>query len=244
MTLPLLAPLSHLVAELTVPPRPSAFGLRTAGSPAVHEVGVHGAPRWKLRQPLSPDDAWELETLPTGKLLSAKRTVPEELEWAYLTWAEGTRAESGAAVLWALPPGRYLLVRSGRALRAEPQVLLGNERVAAPANARVLIDERPFYGLALGHHPAAAPGTASPLLGVAVLNYVGSWTMSGVLFFDCVPRQGDAVAEPSGDLVLVVPAQGDLVIDALAEFSAKHSAQSMDDWARGGALRFAEALCH
>jgi len=53
-----------------------------------------------------------LTFLPDGRLLPAHRSVPEHLEWAYLTWAEGSRAESGVSVLQSLPPGDYLLVRS------------------------------------------------------------------------------------------------------------------------------------
>jgi len=210
--------ISSALAELSIPERPHDFGIRSSGTgiESIHEVGVYGSPRWRLR--LALDDSWEVETLPSGRLLSARRPMPEDLEWTYLTWAEGSRAESGASVLYALPPGRYLLVRSRIEPRRTPTVMLGNEIVSnPPANMRGLLDKRPFYAMVLGPESANPPVTMHPLVGIVGLNYNGSSRMNGALFFDCVASEGHKTREergaaPLGDLVLVIPVAGELVI--------------------------------
>lgn len=137
---------NHSLAELVIPARASAFGVRTSGGgadPLVHEVGVEGSPRWRLS--MSLDDEWELDTLTHGRLLSGDAPGPE-----YLKWAEGTRAENGFGVLAALPTGRYFVARSELSPQREARVLLGNERLPTPANVLTLLDRSPFYSLAIG----------------------------------------------------------------------------------------------
>ncbi len=238
-------PVGFGVAELSVPEGPNDFGLRSSGAlgPA-HDFGVYGAPRWRIRQQMSPDDAWEIETLPDGRLLPARPAVPEQLEWAYLTWAEGSRAESGVSVLQSLPPGDYLLVRSSIEPRRRASVLLGNERVPnPPANMLTLFDEEPFYGMVLGPEADNPPQTTHPLVGLVALNYIGSSRVHAALFFDCLARESRPAPPPSGDLVLVVPVTGELVIDAMAAYSTKEDVmRNEDEWRRRLAPRLAGAL--
>jgi len=244
-------PVGFGVAELSIPDGPNDFGLRSSGKLGpTHDFGVYGAPRWRIRQQMSPDDAWEIETLPDGRLLPAHRSVPEHLEWAYLTWAEGSRAESGVSVLQSLPPGDYLLVRSSLESRRPASVLLGNERVPnPPANMLLLLDEEPFYGMVLGPESDNPPQTSHPLVGLVALNYIGSSRLHAALFFDCLAREArhESGASPppasSGDLVLVVPVTGELVIDAMAAYSTKEDVmRDKDDWRRRLASRLAGAL--
>jgi hypothetical protein len=237
-------PLSDHLAQLSIV-QPGGggsarFGVRTSGWPPVHEVGVSGAPRWRLSPAASPDDGWSLETLGSGTLLARDAPVPESLEWRYLTWAEGTRAEAGAALLGALPPGRYLLARATVEPRREAAILLGNEWVPSPENARVLLDRRPHYAALLGPSASAPPPTDQPLLGLVVLNYVGDSVVDAGLFFaGAEPRPGPA---PAGDLVLVVPVEGELLIDALAGFSSESEERARARWKAQGARGLAVAL--
>ena len=233
-------PLSHELAELTVADSEGELALRSNGFPLVHELGLEGRPRWRLRTAESTDDAWQIEVAPTGALLERRRAAPEDLEWRYMSWAEGSRAEGDAGLLGALPDGRYLLVRSSAEARRTPSVLLGNEWVPSPPNARTLLDAAPHYAAVFGAQPDAPPDLAQPLLSVAVLNYVGDSVMDALLFFPCTePRSSPA---PAGDAVLVVPTQGQLVLDAVERFSAQDSVRSRARWRDGGARRFAEAL--
>jgi hypothetical protein len=233
-------PLSHELAELSITDSGGELRLRSSGFPTVHELGVEGRPRWRLRTAPSTDDAWQIDVEPTGALLSRQRSAPEDLEWRYMSWAEGSLAEADAALLGALPDGRYLLVRSGVAPRRAASVLLGNEWVPSPPNARALLDAQPHYAAVFGARSDAPPDLAQPLFAVAVLNYVGDSVMDALLFFPCAePRAGAAA---TGDSVLVVPLQGQLVVDAVQRFSEADSARSRARWRDGGARRFAEAL--
>ena len=219
------------LAALSVLDGPGCFGVRTHGWPVVHDVGG----RWRLRQPMSPDDGWEVETLPGGAPPLAP--APEGLEWAYLTWAEHSRAESGAEILAALPPGRYLLARSDREPQPADRVLLGNEWVPSRPNQRVLYDEPPFYGLVIGPDPDRPPATTAPLVGLVALNYTGGSAVHATLYFT-----GDPTEAATGDLVLVIPVTGELVVDAMAEFSAERSEQDRQAWRDTGAHALARLL--
>ncbi|WP_394834782.1 hypothetical protein LVJ94_50630 [Pendulispora rubella] len=235
-----LRAISPVLAELSIPPGPTAFGVHTSGIAPVHDVGSHGAPHWRFQQPMSPDDGWTMETLPGGRLLSAG-TLPESLEWAYLQWAEGSRAESGAGVLQALPPGEYLLARSNLAPRRAPQVLLGNERVPSPANTLVLHDGQPFFAMLIGPDAAAPPRTTHPLIGLVALNYVGESHWTGALFFDTLAPEEPPTRD--GDLVLVIPRTGELVLDAMASFSTEaRRTRDLATWRDTGAYQLAKVL--
>jgi len=158
---------------------------------------------------------------------------------------EGSRAEAGSAVLYALPPGRYLLVRSSIEPRWKDSVLLGNEYMPnPPPNIPFLLDQRPFYGMVLGPETASPPVTTHPLVGLIALNYNGSSSRQGALFFDCLARDGNVTrAKASGDLVLVIPKTGELVIDALAAYSTEErTTRDKNVWRDRGADQLAKAL--
>jgi hypothetical protein len=192
---------------------------------------------------MSPTDgSWEVETLPAGELLSEHREVPEEFEWAYLRWAEGSRAESGAAVIHALPPGDYYLVRSEVEPVRAHRVLIGNEWVLSPANTRVLLDEKPLYAMLIGPEPYRPPVTTHPLIAMMALNYTGySGSQHGALFFDAVAR-AEEPPDPSGELVYVIPAAGEFVVDVVGQFSAENSVINKAAWRDTGAHQLAKAF--
>jgi hypothetical protein len=226
---------------------PGVVGVRTfeVSLRTTHELGSYGSPRWRLTSAdVAPDEGWELQTLPDGSLVAADDPVPEEFEWAYLRWAEGTRAESGIAVLLALPPGRYLLVQSALKPRRTDRVLLGNGYEDSPPNAAQLLHGQQFYAVIVGAHPDRPPATNRPLVGFVVVNYTGQSRPSGALFFDCVDSSSydSTPDEAADDLMLVVPVTGELVVDAMARFSAAASAQDLERWRQTGARQLADAL--
>jgi hypothetical protein len=236
-------PHSHSLAELVIPPtRTSGFGVRTTGKdPERHDIGADGAPRWRLS--LSYDD-WELETLPPGRSAD-EPLVPEELEWQYLEWAEGSRAENGFSTLPTLPTGRYYVVRSDLNPRREKQVLLGNGRLPTPDNMLTLLDRTGSCALAIGARPGEPPALAQPLLGLAVVNYTIAANDNGILFFAVPdPDSPQRAPEPAavGDLVLVVPVTGELVLDTRARWDPNRPTESQLAWTRTGALEFARLL--
>jgi hypothetical protein len=232
-------PVTYRIAELAVPPGSHDFGVRSADWPPRHELGRPGSPRWRLTPDIDPDEGWEFETLPAGYLVPDDVPVPDDFEWAYLRWAEGTRAEEGIQVLAALPPGQYLLVRSSLEPVRTERVLLGHESVPSPANTAVVLDARPHYAMVLGAHSDRPPATDRPLIGFVALDYVAAAHLTGVLFLDGLDRPG--VEGASGDLVLVVPVTGELVIDAMANYRADDPA-SLIAWRDAGAQQLAAAL--
>ncbi len=140
-----------------------------------------------------------LETVEVDGAESGERwMLPAEVEWSYLEWAEGSRAEAGGA---------------------------------APPNAAELVDQPPFYAAAIGARAGALPSGKTPLVGLAVLGYVGDSVVDAVLFFELARS---ATASPpvkaQADAVVVVPAIGDLVIDVLESISAESSRDAKDRW--------------
>jgi len=234
------SPINYRLAELTIAASSSEFGARSVTWPPEHAVGRYGAPRWLLTPRLAPDDEWTLDTLPAGDLIAADHPVPNDIEWEYLRWADGSRAESGIQTLLSLPAGRYLLVRSSLQPRRTELVLLGNGYESSPPNTVVLRERRPYYAMVIGPHPDRPPATDRPLIGFIALNYVGDSVMHGALFFDCLDSEGKESA--GGELVLVIPVTGELVMDALARFSAEDSARDLKRWSETGARELAAAL--
>jgi hypothetical protein len=233
--------LSIRLAELTVSNAGASFGVRASGMPVRYDVGVPGAPRWRIRTDWSPDTGWEIDTIARGEAPGRPDPVPEDAEWAYLLWAEGTRAERGCAALCALPTGRYLLVRSSIEPRPADWVDHGgNDGTRGRPNTLRLLDRRPYFATVIGAADTDPPVLDQPLVGLVVLNYTGNPDAHGANFFAGPAPRADAGGE--GDLVLVVPVTGELVVDAAERFSAADSARARRMWRDAGARSFADAL--
>lgn len=235
------------VAELTVPAGPAGFVLQPSPGPARefgHEVRVAGRARWRIVVGYGPCDAWRIDPVPARRAADSDPACdgPDlDVERAYRAWAAGTRAETGQGVLPALPPGRYLLVRSSLQPQWTRTVLLGNEHVPRPPHIAVLLDGPNHFALAVGPRAEHPPDFDSPLVGVVSLQYAASSTTVGVLLFAGVAAAPDPALAPDGDLVLVVPVTGPLVgvLEAGAE---PPSAAAAAAWARTGADRLVAAL--
>jgi hypothetical protein len=205
-------PLSPRIASLVVEASAGALGLTLDRRLQDHRLGLREAPAYRVAQPFSPDDGWVIAPQPNGRLLDENGGTPTALT-GYAAWAAGSCALHGNSLIDQLPNGRYLVVRSPRRPIAAERVLLGNEFVEAPPNVQVLQDQPPVYACVIGAQSDSPPDLSQPLLGLAILNYVGESWMHGVVFFQ-LSASGD-VGGDGRDIVLVIPADGELVIDNL-----------------------------
>jgi hypothetical protein len=178
--------LSARLARLIIAEPAGRLGLVVDRRQQRYSVGILDAPRYRLTQPFSPDDGWRIELAPNGALVDA--------------------------LLDMLPAGSYFVVRSPRRPIDAPKILLGNEWVEPQANLRVLHDDSPVYALVVGAERDAPPALNQPLLGIPILNYVGESWMHGVWFLQLA---ASVTPDPGGDLVLIIPTTGELVLDNL-----------------------------
>lgn len=214
-----LDPLEPAVTRLIVRGARPGLGLHIDdGWLQAHTLGFPDAPRWRLDQPLSPDEGWKVTALPEGRLLDPDPGGP---------W-------SAAPLLPLLPDGEYLLVDA--AVRpTQGGFQLGNERVAPDESRRVLIDVPELFAGVVGASPGAGPDTSGPLLGLAVLNYDGCSSMPGLLFFPVHAPGGRGTG-----LRLVVPTAGALVFDNLRGCGGDPAGVAR--WAAGAGLAAARRL--
>jgi len=221
--------------------RTDTFGVTRHADGQVYQLGLHTAPLYQLVQPLSPDDRWVIEPKSSGALLpqapSADSSSTRELS-DYARWAAGSRAEHAQALLHALPAGSYWLLRCARPTQVVPQMLMGNELVAATPNIQLLRDEPPVYSCVIGPHLALAPDLNQPLLAVVILNYVGASWLHCACFFQFVSPE-PAAGGAQRDAVLILPREGELVIDNLGFFSAENELESRRRWREDLAVEFA-----
>ena len=131
-----------------------------------------------------------------------REPAPEDLEWAYLTWADGSRAENGFDALLALPTGRYRLMRSSVEPERPEQVLFGNGRVRRAPSIECLLDVPGLYATAWSAD-GGPPTYDRPLVGIVTPDCTGYGATRAALFLDCVLSAG--TGRTSGDLVLVIP---------------------------------------
>lgn len=226
--------MSAKIARLTVTRASGSFGLMTDAKTQVHQLGYRAGPLYRLGQPYSPDDAWTLDVIPSGKTFQESDGGGAH---PWTTWLAGSAVLRGSRLLQELPRGEYLLVRSARPLQHLDRVLLGNELVPAPPNMCVLRQDKPVYSCVVGPRKAEPPRIDHPLVGLSVLNYTGSTQMQGVLFFSFL-EPGSA---PEGkDMVLVIPVSGGLVFDNMGFFSSKNEEESRRRWRDELSLQFGD----
>ncbi|HET9621861.1 MAG TPA: hypothetical protein VFP84_10860 [Kofleriaceae bacterium] len=228
---------THVATWTVAQPEPG-FGVAHAPGSQQYDLGFHGRPRYQLDQPYSPDDGWEITPLPAGTLITdmphgdANGVAARE----YAMWSSGWGSSDDLALLERLPAATYTLVRCRRPLANPAQVLLGNERIATRPYFRVLNPDPPVYSLIIGADSTSAPTGPGPLLGFAILNYVGDSWMHGLLFFQYTASR---TAAASDDRLLIIPTDGELVVDNMSAFSAEGELRSKAQWQAQTSMQFA-----
>ncbi|MBX3187684.1 MAG: hypothetical protein KF819_11740 [Labilithrix sp.] len=237
------AAIARFVVRDAASPSIARVTQQSATAPPVHDVVYAATTRHRLSQPWAPDDGMILETFdPTiAEGGAPPASILADVEWKYMEWAEGSLAESGGGLLGALPDGSYWLARTKLEATAPKTILLGNAWSPAPSNARQLADRRPLYAAAFGVRRGAPPSGASPLVGLAVLDYVGDASVDATLFFEIVEAKA-LTPDRSGDVVVVIPQTGALVVDALEAFSASDAQEARLRWERERSRALAQLL--
>jgi hypothetical protein len=201
-----------------------ATGLQRTHQPHSWSLCLDGVERAALLN-CCPCCAWEVDVQPDAPV--AARAIPSSVAAAYRGFAAGSKAPKGTTVLATLPPGRYWIVRSTRRPVAVPYVLLGNECVEAGAHHRLLLEGNPAHHALVVGAPGRGPRLDRPLVGVA-LGGLGGLRAGGVAFLSLALGGDRDPAEPAGtDLILVLPASGDLVLSSDDETSWEPGAEAL-----------------
>ncbi|MFO0604567.1 MAG: hypothetical protein U0324_15400 [Polyangiales bacterium] len=230
--------LSELAARVVVQSK-GAIALATDPRTLVHLIEVLGTPRYRLDQPPAPDDGWSISPVRENDVRVPPFSRDGATECSRWFGPAGAAAE---AVVGALPPGEYLLLKSRRRPHATPFVYFGNQRSVAPPYAKTIRDERPFYAYLIEAAANACVVHPRVAVGVSILNYFGNSRVQGTLFFSDL----DSFDLPApGDLdhtVLVLPLRGSLVLDNLGTFSVEEEVVSRERWADSQAWQLAAWL--
>ena len=236
---PIFKVLSERTAHVTTYSK-GAIALVTDPRTQVHHINVLGAPRYRLDQPLAPDDGWSI-----SPVMEADARVPTIVwngEVACRNWLNQSDATDVSSEIGALSPGEYLILRSRRQPHTTPFVYFGNQRILTPSYARTIRDERPFYSYLIDASPDGRAASIRHAVGVAVLNYFGNSRAHGVLFFSDLDSAGPPVSSEPVQEILVLPLRGSLVVDNLSAFSVEEEGASRQRWADGQAWEFAAWL--
>lgn len=225
------------IAEVTVTNDSPGLAMTARGDGRLHAFGVVNRPRFLMESPYSPDDAWSFNVDSGGGIARDLPFAANPADAAIEAFLGRPLDDSESRLLHALPSGRYALVRSPRQLTPEAHVLLGNELVPAPPNALVLGETRDSYAAAFSAIPDMRPNVATLLIGVTVLAYNGHDTMEGMWLFDFSGAPGPAT--PPGEIVVILPLEGPLVIDALGLFRNDGSREVKQRWAGERSAAFA-----
>lgn len=207
-----------------------------------YKLGHLDAPLYKLIQPLSPDDAWEISVLPQGNYLPSEVVSP--VTDLLQGWLANDSLSLTASLISSLPMGEYIIVRSPLRPRRQEFIVLGNERVSAPKTSATLFEDNNVYSYVWCKAQVQQGQTQPPLIGVPILNYGGDSSITrtlGVHFFSFFSERSDAakVQEPEARryTTLIIPKTSDLVIDNV------WSSDGPEKWRREGAKKFANQCC-
>ncbi len=229
--------LSVSTAHLEIEQPNSSFGITIASTTflrqrhgeRIYKIGKKDSPLLFLEQPFSPDDAWNIKINANGEYISDKLSIPKIIEEEYLSWIAKSNI-GGEGIIGVLPTGSYLLLRCSKHPIRTEKVLLRNELVTAPYNTWVLNETKPIYMCIIGDNKESSPKLNQPLIGVSILNYVGNSSMHGVIFFPYINSSVENFVNEK-DLILIIPMQGELVINAMEYFSSEEEKKkSLEQW--------------
>lgn len=199
--------------------RTAPFGLTMDRKLQIHHLGYREAPLYALQQPFSvTTEEWTVDPLPSGRFIDAQQDVGLDMDPAYLDWFGSSGVSQGWNVPWSLPAGSYFMVQSVRRPMRTEAMLMGNLFVPATPNARALsVEDDPIAAFAFGADGRSAPCFDQPLLGFVVLNSTGIRRMEEVFFFN-VLRPVSTEVRAGQELVLIIPREGELVINNMDYF--------------------------
>ncbi len=234
-------PISERLAMLRMNRNDAPFGIKT-GKYLLHRVGLADAPLYEIQQPLAPsDDMWEFRRAADGRFIETRSAGASELESSVARWASRSAAKRSFELCSLLPTGDYYLVRTALKPQHAP-VLVGNGRDRA-ANFILLLDDPRFFVFAVGPSADFAPDLAQPLLGLPILRYTTAPFPVGIV---CLPFLDAPI--PAGydgqDLILIIPTQGDLVLDALGPLPPDPERRNLRVWTDELAREFARMAAH
>ncbi len=227
-------------AQLTVVREKSSFGMgfdpdkvssclcantgQTILLKMVHRLGFYASPRFEIEQFHEPEEDVAIRVNAKGSDLPSTWEPLSVEEKELAAWAAGSQAKNGLGIFSQLPTGRYALVRT--AIKQQlPKVIKEMER---PIN-NLLLRVEPCYINIFGPGPGR-PSLDRPLLGVPVLHMQGG-KRAQILFFSMTGEHNvieQASWDDSKELLLIIPYEGELIIDNMAGFHDEREA--MQNW--------------
>lgn len=243
--------LSPWVARVEVTRSDGGFGvyLEPGSEPPpgtrVYQFGYREAPLQRLVRPGSPEADWDIQALEKGRGIDALEALDSRIPQAYLDWFVESGDLKGMEIPWLLPVGRYFLVQSKRSIYPVSHAVFGNTgQVIAPPGILQMRSKRPFYSLVLGADRRYPPVIDQPLVGLAMPYCSSEYKLHGIFFFSfSVPRQLQRAFRTGVGVMLIVPAEGPLVLDSnsrKAWDSPEAAEEERREWAEELAPRFVD----
>lgn len=159
-------------------------------------------------------DRWsdeDVEVTPGPATAADLGPADEELAQVFDEWAAGSRCVGGAALLSALPAGEYLLIRSGWVPTPAGLVPLGDGWVERGVDHELLTDDDETHAVVVSAIQNEPPTYGGPLLGLLYAHPTMLGRDGAPIFLAGLAGDGDA--RGAGDLILVLPCSGPLVLD-------------------------------
>lgn len=256
--------LTHHIARLTVRRDGSGpFGRTPMDHRAVpdfkhvHGVGSRSAPLFLIQEPWSSDDGWNVVTEEPPCLVPEHENDGWLTGWAreYRAWAKSTAAAESYGVIPDLPTGTYYLLQTSLRPKLSPWIILGNDSIPAPPNIQELLNvqrssgrklglgfelSNSFTANVVGPYKDRCAGLSRPLLGVVLLHSLPSSDLEPqLLLFDCFDSPVPETS-PEGDIVLVVPVSGEMIIEPLCGDHTR--SRSLVAWRQTAVLELMAAL--
>jgi len=199
----------------------------------IHKLMVMGRASLELRIPYFwGHDDFELHVESgLSSLVSPEDELPPESLW---DWLGEALDEATASALLALPAGQYLIVRSPLSPHELTGLSIGSDWVETGRHVARLLSYQPdfsefdhilidYQAYIIGAEPHESPPGHGPMIGLSFEHYAARRSSFGSFFLPVsheTPGTGG-----HGELLLMLPMTGPLVIDLMPSFTA-----SQPDW--------------
>ncbi len=211
-----------LVIEPTDAPSGQVIGFQI-GETRYHHAGLARGPLIEIFQPADPDEAWDISTdCAAARLEPVVGELPAELA----RWVPEEITNYNLLIM-SLPPGDYELA-IGSLSQCRNDVLLGNEWVRDQKDMVTIHQSELLYSAVISLSESDRR-FAQSMVAVSILNYTGNALPVAALFLDLMPSDdsGMAVHEP---VLLILPASGALVFDAMWDWQGYDSTELRERW--------------